>query len=156
MSDGVPMHVPAKAMVSAEVPSGDGGPATASGAGRIDVVMEPGSGSSPDLVAHLVPGVAETDMTGHWFDCFMTYEGFLSYCVPQDRAMSSQPWYHRITTQEIHLGIPISACQHLEGKVQSKTIEQLLGDAEPVCFLVPKVNFLFEKVKVYQLVERST
>jgi hypothetical protein len=69
----------------------------------------------------------------------------LAYCVPQDRAFSSQPWYARLTRQEIMLDIPLEACKPLEGVVYSRTARKFVGDATPFCFFVAKVNFRFEQ-----------
>jgi hypothetical protein len=63
--------------------------------------------------------------------------------VPQDRAMSSQPWYRRITRQEIELGIPLEACEPLAGHAASRAAQALVGAARPVCFRVPQVTLRF-------------
>ena len=62
-----------------------------------------------------------------WTDCFGDWMGFLAYCVPQDRAMSSQPWYRRVTRQEIELGIPLESCRPLVGEVQSAAAARSRG-----------------------------
>ena len=59
--------------------------------------------------------------------------------------MSSQPWYRRITRQEIQLGIPLECCEPLEGTVKTRAAQAIAGDAEPVCFRVAKVDFRFER-----------
>jgi hypothetical protein len=69
----------------------------------------------------------------------------LAYCVPQDRAMSSQPWYGRTTRQEIDLGIPLSACEPLVGEITSRTAQAIVGHAIPFCFRVARVDFLFAR-----------
>jgi hypothetical protein len=68
----------------------------------------------------------------------------LAYVVPQDRAFSTQPWRKRVTRQEIELGIPLEACEPLEGTVHSRAAEEIIGDAMPFCFRVAAVRFRFE------------
>jgi hypothetical protein len=63
--------------------------------------------------------------------------------VPQDRAYSSQPWYGRLTRQEIALGIPLDDCEPLAGEVVSPTAYAYVGPAQSVCFRVARVAFLF-------------
>ena len=106
----------------------------------ISVTLEPGAGTGPDLRATLKPSADKTLPT-QWRTCFKDYASFLSYCVPQDRALSYQPFYNRLTRQEISLGIPLGSCIPLTGQVSSKTLETLVGNVEPVCFLVLRVNF---------------
>ena len=59
--------------------------------------------------------------------------------------MSSQPWYRRITSHEIFLGIPLDSCERLDGAVVSKTARKILGDIRPICFRVARVRFRFER-----------
>jgi hypothetical protein len=75
--------------------------------------------------------------------CFDSYRDFLAYCVPQDRAMASQPWQGTVSRQEIDLGIPLDACEPLEGEVRSKAAAAVARDAAPLCFRVASVRFLF-------------
>lgn len=134
LSEGVAMHLPR----SAEM--------TARSDGSFRLVLDPGEGSSPDAIAELRS--AETpNLTPPWSECFEDYRAFLNYCVPQDRAMSSQPWYRRVTRQEIHLGIPLDACEPLEGSVISKAAGIIAGDAKPLCFRVAKVDFRYDGEK---------
>ncbi|MEU3202028.1 hypothetical protein, partial [Streptomyces sp. NPDC006996] len=75
----------------------------------------------------------------------LRYEGKVtSYCVPQDRALSVQPWHGQVTRQEISLGIPVAACKALTGAVVSAAADALVCGAEPFAFLVPVVRFRFE------------
>ena len=72
--------------------------------------------------------------------------GFLRYCVPQDRALSEQPWLGRVTRQEIELGIPLEGCRRVAGKVVSRAVRAMVGDAaEPTCFYVASVQFRFNR-----------
>ena len=57
--------------------------------------------------------------------------------------MSSQPLRRRVSRQEIDLGIPIDACEPLEGSVVSRAARAIAGDAEPLCLRVPRVSFEF-------------
>jgi hypothetical protein len=130
LSEGMPMHV----LQNAEVNSGR-------------VYLNPGNGTAPDCdaVLHHSP-IPES---GPWSCCFKSWKDFLAYAVPQDRALSTQPWCKRITIQEIHLGIPLDICQPLEGEVHSDAVAAIVGEAKPFCFFVPHVNFLFEREEFY-------
>ena len=105
LSEGMPMHVPRRGAVVAEKD------------GSFTVALDPGNGTAPDLEGRLRPGAAE--LAAAWAECFASYRDFLAYCVPQDRALSAQPWYGRITRQEIRLGIPLGECEPLQGEVRS-------------------------------------
>jgi hypothetical protein len=131
LSEGVPMHVPQSAEVT---PRPDG---------SIVVRIEPGCGSAPDVDAVLSPAAAP-ELIAPWSDCFADFHAFLAYCVPQDRAMSSQPWYRRITRQEIRLDIPLEACRPLAGSVVSHAAYRIAGDAAPLCFGVTQVAFRYD------------
>jgi hypothetical protein len=131
LCEGMPMHVPRLAEVAT----------TADGV--IAVRLDPGGGSAPDLEARLRPSPPPTD--GPWRTGFATWRDFLAYVVPQDRALSTQPWRGRLTAQEIELGIPLGVCQPLGGEVRSSRARELVGEAEPIAFLVPRVTFLFER-----------
>jgi hypothetical protein len=130
LSEGMPMHV----LERAKVERGEDG--------KIHLRFEGGKGSAPDCEATLAPTEDRT-LPASWKEGFADYDAFLAYCVPQDRALSSQPWHGRITRQEINLGIPLSNCQPLAGQVHSRAAEAIAGDAPAVCFHVPRVNFLF-------------
>jgi hypothetical protein len=132
MSEGMPMHVLHRARLARAA------------TGEIDLVLDPGAGSAPDAVAHLAPLPARpTD--GSWQAAFPTYEAMLAYIVPQDRAFSVQPWYGRVTRQEIVLGIPLDHCEPLAGRVQSRAASAIVGEAEAFCFRVPQVAFRFDR-----------
>lgn len=135
LSDGVPMHVMEQGSVACNE-------------NAVRVRIDPGNGSAPQLEASLRHCTAPT-LSGNWQECFQDFDQFLAYCVPQDRALSSQPWYERTTSQEINLNIAFSDCQPLEGEVQSRTISQLLGDGllSTICFRVPSVSFVFDRVE---------
>jgi hypothetical protein len=57
--------------------------------------------------------------------------------------MDSQPWQGTVSRQEIDLGIPLDACEPLDGEVRSKAAAAIAGDAAPLCFRVASVRFLF-------------
>lgn len=128
-TEGMPMHVLAKGVVDKH---GD----------AISVTLDPGTGSAPDANLELRIAPPPT-FDGPWRECFGDFEGLLAYAVPQDRAMSSQPLRHRISRQEIDLGIPISACVPLSGTVESRAAKAIAGDSKPICFYVPSVAFSF-------------
>ena len=69
----------------------------------------------------------------------------LAYVVPQNRALSTQPYKGRVTRQEIDLPIAFADCAPLEGTVESKAARAIAGDGAPLCFHVPKVPFLFSE-----------
>lgn len=131
LSEGVAMHLPRYAEL------------TSSPDGAFRLVLDPGEGSAPDAIAELRPAT-RPDFTATWSECFEDYRAFLNYCLPQDRAMSSQPWYCRVTRQEIHLGISLDACEPLAGSVISKAASAIAGDAKPLCFRVAEVDFRYD------------
>jgi hypothetical protein len=129
LTEGMPMHVFSRAVLLRDDDDG-----------RVTLDLDPGAGSAPDATASLAPCVAPA-LDGAWKECFGDYRGFLSYCVPQDRAMSTQPWVPRVTRQEIDLGIPLEDCEPLAGEVVSRAASAIAGDARPLCFRVPAVRF---------------
>ena len=131
LTEGMPMHVLERAEV------------TRAEDGAITVSLRPGAGSAPDAELRLRPRPAPHVLTGAWAECWSSFDAFLAYCVPQDRAMSSQPLRGRISRQEIDLGIPLTACRSLEGTVVSRAARALVGDAAPLCFHVDRVSFSF-------------
>lgn len=136
LSDGVSMHVPKSGTFKA----------TDGGRFHIDIVR--GDSSSPDLKAAVEPCHRDTELPEPWKECFDTFPAFLAYCVPQDRAMYSQPWYERIVRQEIFLGIPLDVCQRMQAEIASDAIREITGDASPpLVFRVPEVDFLFNKIE---------
>jgi hypothetical protein len=130
LAEAVPMHVPHRATLSRDAD------------GVVHLSLDPGRGTAPDVRATLRPS-DDRSVPDDWRDCFGDWVGFLAYCVPQDRAMSLQPWYDRVTRQEIELGIPLDSCLRLEGEVESRAAQDIAGDARPVCFYVPGVTFQF-------------
>ena len=130
LTEGMPMHVLAR------------GEMERTADGEVHVTLDPGAGSAPDAELRLRPAPAP-ELTGPWRECFADFRAFLAYCVPQDRAMSSQPLRHRISRQEIHLGIPLDACEPLAGSVASRAAAAIAGGREPLCFRVPSVRFVF-------------
>jgi hypothetical protein len=132
LSEGMPMHPLADAAVQvAEDRS-------------CRVLLEPGTGSAPDLEAELHPGDAVLPGTP-WTECFENYRTFLSYCVPQECVFSSQPWYGRVTRQEISLNIALDSCEPMSGIVHSHVAAAYTGDAVPLCFRVGRAVFCFER-----------
>ncbi len=135
LTEGMPMHVLKRAEV------------TVQGNRGLHVRLDPGGGSAPDAELELSPLAQEPTWEGPWADCFPSFRAFLEYCVPQDRAMSSQPLKKRISRQEIDLGIPLDACEPMGGEVRSTAARHFLGDsadlAAPICFRVANVDFSF-------------
>lgn len=130
MAEGLPMHLLGAADLRRAAD------------GAIEVVLEPGGGSAPDARIALRPGPRE--LPASFREVFDDYDAFLAYTVPQDRAMSTQPWLGRTTREEIDLGIPLASCEPLAGRVDSRAAAAIVGDdAEPVCFRVPAVPFQF-------------
>lgn len=132
LSEGIPMHLLQHSQV------------TASPAGSFQIQLGPGPGSAPDLTARLWPAM-EPDLPPPWNECFDNFQAMLAYCVPQDRAMSSQPWYGRVTRQEIRLDIPLECCEPVAGRIISDTARKLVGEAQPLCFQVAQVAFRFDR-----------
>jgi hypothetical protein len=132
LSEGMPMHV----LRSGVLAMADGG--------ALHLRLDPGGGTAPDAEGVLHPA-ADRPTQGPWRLCFNSYDEMLAYCVPQDRALSSQPWRSRITRQEIDLGIPLDACEPLEGEVCSHAASAIVGDCESFSFRVASVRFRFER-----------
>lgn len=128
-TEGMPMHVLARAEL---VRDGD----------RVRLTLDPGRGTAPDAELALRRGDPPA-LTGAWAACFADWRAFLGYCVPQDRALSTQPWRDRLTRQEIELGIPLDACTPMAGEVSSRAAAAIAGDAEPLCFHVAALTFRF-------------
>jgi hypothetical protein len=131
LTEGMPMHVLRRGEV--------GRTADAS----LTIALDPGDGSGPDAEMTLRPMASPPVLSGAWAECWSDYREFLAYCVPQDRAMSSQPLRLRVSRQEIDLGIPLDVCAPLEGTVTSRAASAIVGDAAPLCFHVPRVTFTF-------------
>jgi hypothetical protein len=133
LSEGVSMHLLKNASAGRNVN------------GEIEMTVDPGSGSAPDLRATFRDAPQVPSLPRAFGECFASYRDFLAYCVPQDRALASQPWYRRIIRQEITLGIPLDTCTSLVGTIQSEALRQIVGDAAPVCFAIPSVRFRFDR-----------
>ncbi len=130
-SEGIPMHLLQTGIVSAKPD------------GSFEVCLDPGAGSAPDLAMTLIPS-AVPEFAAGWSACFASFHELLAYCVPQDRAMSTQSWYRRVTRQEIELGIPLEICEPLSATtLTSNAAQALIGDAQPICFRVPQVTLRF-------------
>lgn len=130
-TEGMPMHWLARASIAVD------------DARAVAMDLEPGGGSAPEVHARLAPAPADAPWPEPWSRVWPDFEAFLAYCVPQDRAMSTQPWRHRTTRQEIHLGIDPASCVRLEGAVDSPDARAIAGDAAPIPILAPAVDFLF-------------
>jgi hypothetical protein len=130
-TEGMPMHVLARGSVEKKEK------------GAVTIALDPGGGSAPDAAIDVAPQKALPALEGAWAECFADFRKFLEYCVPQDRAMSSQPLKNRVSRQEIDLGIPIDACVPVSGTVTSRAARAIAGDAQPLCFYVPNVHFTF-------------
>jgi hypothetical protein len=135
LAENVPMHVPAQAKMFR----------TADDVLHLQIIS--GEGSAPDVDATF-RRTSEPLLTGEWQTCFGTWHKMLEHCVPQDRAMSAQPWLHRVTRQEISLNIPLDNCRPLIGTVNSKAAEAIVGQSAPVCFLVEKLSFRLLKEEI--------
>lgn len=129
-TEGMPMHVLRAASLVREK---DGG---------ITLALDPGTGSGPDGRCTLKPAAAP-EFDGAWRACWPDWQAFLAYCVPQDRAMSTEPWLDRVTRHEIELGIDPARCEPLVGEVSSRRARAYVGDAKAVCFRVPALRFRY-------------
>lgn len=132
LAEGMPMHILRHGAVRRDEQ------------GRVHLHLDPGVGSAPDAIAVLSPG-PEPRFDGAWKECFTSFRDFLAYCVPQDRALSTQPWANKVTRHEIQLGIPLEQCEPLTGRVNSAAAEVLAGEALPIVFYVPGVFFQFDE-----------
>lgn len=109
----------------------------------LTLVLDPGDGSGPDVASELRPR-ADPAWEGPWAEAWSSRAAFLDYCVPQHRALSSQPWRARVTRQEIQLGVRCEDCVDYEGEVRSAAAERIAGDAERRIFVAPEVDFSFD------------
>lgn len=132
LAEGMPMHVLRRGTISVDE------------SGTVAFALDPGRGSAPDAKATF-RFAQNSPVEGPWSVCFESYGDFLAYCIPQDRALSSQSWYEQVTRQEISLNIALEACRPLEGAVYSSTAHTLVGDAIPFCFYVAHVDFQLAK-----------
>lgn len=130
MSEGMPMHVLDSASLTAD---GD----------RLSLKLDPGGGTAPDAEGDFRK-LSAPPSTGPWSVAFGSWRDMLAAIVPQDRALSVQPWHGRVTRQEIRLDIPLESCTPLEARVASRAASAFVGTAEPVCFHVEKVRFRFD------------
>ncbi len=130
LAEGVPMHIPARAEICRQ------------SSGSLQVLLDPGAGTSPDVAADLQP-VAAPVLQGVWSECFASWHDMLKYCVPQDRAMCVQAWTGNVIRQEISLAIPLETCRPMEGNVTSSTARAIVGEALPLSFVVDRVGFQF-------------
>jgi hypothetical protein len=128
LAENIPMNVPAGAKMDRGTD------------GTIDLQIAPGTGSAPDVTARFTPS-DEPDLASPWTECFGNWRGMLEYCVPQDRAMSAQPWNDCVVRQEINLNIPLESCKPMRCEIKSKAARAVAGEAEPLCFLVEKLSF---------------
>lgn len=132
MAEGMPMHLLLRGQVER----------SADGAMRVE--LDPGQGSAPDARIELRPDAANPALTAPWSECFASYADMLRYTVPQDRAMSTLPAERLTVRHEIELGIPLTSCEPLAGKVSSRAAEAILGgQASALSFRVARVSFLF-------------
>lgn len=144
-TEAMPMHVFARSSVRRDPASGS-----------IEFAFEGGDGSAPSAQGSLAPCEAPT-LEGPWRECFESWEGFLEYCVPQNRAMSGQPWHRRVTRHEIVLPIDLAKVEPLRGAVVSATASEIAGDSQPLCMRVAGLHFTFEaELHDPALVETST
>ena len=132
LTEGMPMHVLHAARLERDQD------------GAIRLLLDPGTGSAPDANLSLRPLPGTPALPASWQIAWRNYREFLAYCVPQDRALATQPLRRRTTRQEIELGIPLDACEPLEGSVTSAAARAFVGDAVPLCFRVPALTFRFE------------
>jgi hypothetical protein len=130
-TEGMPMHVFARSSIVRD-------PTT----GRIVLDFDPGAGTAPDAKASLVPCEAP-ELEGPWRETFGDYRGFLEYTIPQNRAMSGQPWHERVTRHEIELPVDLDKVEPLAGQVESRAGAAIVGGERPACFRVAGLHFVF-------------
>lgn len=132
LSGSAPMHIPASLRLDRAA------------SGEVRLLMEPGKGTAPDLNVALRPATARS-LPAAWRACFDSYEAMLAHVVPQDRAITIEPWDHRSRRQEISLGIALTDCEPLTGEVRSRSLVALAAsDEDALCFRVPVVRFLMQ------------
>ncbi len=128
LAENIPMHVPQHAQMDRHPD------------GTINLQIVPGTGTAPDVTARFTPSDMPP-LSPPWTDCFGSWQRMLQYCVPQDRAMSSQPWNGCIVRQEITLNIPLESCQPMRCEIESNAANAIAPKANPLCFRVEKLSF---------------
>jgi hypothetical protein len=128
-TEAMPMHVLARAEFS-------------SGPTGTRVTLDPGGGSAPDASLSLSDAPREP-LEGAFAQCWSSWDDFLAYCVPQERAMDSQVLKGRVSRQEISLGIEPERCVPLHGEVRSRAAEVITRGAPSLCFRAPAARFRF-------------
>lgn len=139
-TEGMPMHVFARSSFVRD-------PTT----GRVVFELSPGGGTAPDAKGSLLP-CDPPALEDEWRECFASFDAFLEYAVPQNRAMSAQRWHRRVTRHEIDLPVELSKCEPLSGAVESNAAEAIVGNARPICFRVAGLHFTFS-AELHDLVE---
>jgi Uncharacterized conserved protein (COG2071) len=135
LSRGVSMDVPAEMFLAVD-PGAD-----------CIVHQRGGEGSAYDLDAtlHFSSAANAPLPPGAWTLCFASYADFFAYCIPQNCALSVQSWDRRTTSQDFDLEGVSATSAPLIGEVDSPTLQTFCGNARPVCFLVPRVDFLLKR-----------
>lgn len=80
---------------------------------------------------------------GPWKKAFSDWATMLEFVVPQDRAMAVRGG--RVACIELRLGIPRTSIQPLEGEVACPPLKDVVGDARPWSFWVPRVDLAYER-----------
>ena len=79
--------------------------------GKVVVLIEPGSGSAPDLAIAASP--ASRELPPGWDAAFDGYDAAVQAIVPIDRAFFAEPEHRATTRQEIRLGLKATECEPL-------------------------------------------
>jgi hypothetical protein len=85
-------------------------------------------------------------MEGAWGECFESFRAFLEYCIPQECALSAVGNDGDIRIQEISLDVAYDTICPVEGTVVLE-YDKLLPKGRPICFIVPRVGFVFKGVR---------
>lgn len=104
--------------------------------------IEPGQGSAPAL-AHEVEPAARRTLPPAFAEAFGTWEGAVAMLACQDLALGWSDRLGRLVEARIALPIPLDEVQAMApmGEVACSLLARLPAEGEPLCFLVPRVEF---------------
>lgn len=103
--------------------------------------IESGIGSAPALRYRASPAAART-LPAPFAALFSDWNDAIDYLCCQDAAIAQATWTARLAVSEISLPIDLAQVRPLEASdVHCALLERLPALSEPLCFIVPSVNF---------------
>lgn len=104
--------------------------------------IEPGAGSAPALAYTVAPG-AQPVLPPAFAAAFGAWDAAVAMLARQDAALGWSARLGKLVLSRIDLPIPLDEVRPLvpTGAVACSLLEALPADGEPLCFLVPRVQF---------------